>query len=353
MRIMRHTLLGLAVMCLIIGFGCTIPVCAGSYSDPVSISIPYTQDYSADSKRAGDVFTYQIKTVNGAPAPQGSSTFSIKATNPKKAEKGTLTFKAVFPAPGEYQYQIKAQSGPKVEGVELDQNVYTAYVLVKNNSDGGLVQSTVKVNSNKSKKKVESLTFNPKYNPPTAAPTKPTRQQPTTVAPTNNGNGGNGGNGGNARAAAPAAAPAAQANAPTPQGIDDGNTPLADIGEDGIPQAAPDQEGTWAILNLLLMIATALLAIILVIRYFGRIDTDADEYIIRREGKWRLAGIIPAVGAIVAFILTETIPGNQPVLTDEWTPLMAIIFAVAIALGIFAYKHYGSKNGEQTTGAQA
>lgn len=336
MRRIRQTLLGLAVICLIIGFGCTVPVSAGSYSDPVNVSIPYTHDYKADSKRTGDVFTYQVTPKSGAPAPD-KSTFDVKA-DPKKSVTGDVKLKITFPKPGSYLYSIKVKSGPSADGIKLDKTVYTVQVLVKNASNGGLAVKQVQMTSSQSDNKQGSLYFNPSYTAPKAV-TRPISTPDGNAAPART-----------ARNAANPAAPAQAPAAPVDNGPIDNGPNLANIGDDEGPQAAPNR-GTWAILNLLLMIATILIALILAVRFFGRIDTDEDEYVIRRGGKLRLGGIVFAVVSVVTFLLTETIAGNRPVLTDEWTPFMALIFVLAAVLGIVAYKHYSSDDGEQMVGA--
>lgn len=339
MRRIRQTLLGLAVICLIIGFGCTVPVSAGSYSDPVNVSIPYTHDYKADSKRTGDVFTYQVTPKSGAPAPD-KSTFDVKA-DPKKSVTGDVKLKITFPKPGSYLYSIKVKSGPSAEGITLDKTVYTVQVLVKNASNGGLAVKEVRMTSNKSDKKQAALYFKPSYTAPPAV-TRPisTPDDDDTATPARTAR----------NAANPAAAPAQAPAAPVDDAPVDVAPDFANIGDDEGPQAAPDA-GVWAILNLLLMIATILIALILAVRFFGRVDTDEDEYVIRRGGKLRLGGIVFAVASVVTFLLTETIPGNRPVLTDEWTPFMALIFVLAAVLGFAAYKHYSSGNDEQMAGA--
>ena len=72
------------------------------------------------------------------------------------------------------------------------------------------------------------------------------------------------------------------------------------------------------------MLLTALLSLIMLARYFRR-----------REGIIRLGSIIPAIVAIIAFVVTENM-ANPMVLTDKWTVLMLIILAVQVAAGIVA-----------------
>ncbi|MBQ3322130.1 MAG: InlB B-repeat-containing protein [Firmicutes bacterium] len=158
----------------------------------------------------------------------------------------------------------------------------------------------------------------------TAAPTPTPTPTPT---PNNPG-------GGTAAAAAPAAAPQVIADEPTPTTIVD----------EPAPKAAP---AYWALINLLCAIATALLSLIMLIRYFGKrkdeeelADPATGEMVTRdveeqRGGLARIASLIPAIGGIIAFILTEDM--SLPMaMVDKWTVLMIVILAIQAGVGIVA-----------------
>ena len=61
------------------------------------------------------------------------------------------------------------------------------------------------------------------------------------------------------------------------------------------------------------------------------------EYTLKKKGLWRLASLIPALGAILAFILTEDM-SLPMILVDRWTILMVIIGLVQILVAIFSKK---------------
>ena len=61
-----------------------------------------------------------------------------------------------------------------------------------------------------------------------------------------------------------------------------------------------------------------------------RDGVEADE---NKRNKWKFLGLIPGIGGIVAFILTENMR-NQMTLVDKWTILMVVILAVAVVLAI-------------------
>jgi len=139
--------------------------------------------------------------------------------------------------------------------------------------------------------------------------------------------------GGNAVATVlPAAAPIVDTPVPTT------------IDEPAPPKAV---NAYWALINLLCAIATALLSLIMLIRYFGkrkdeeeltdpatgeRVTRDVEE---QRGGLARIASLIPAIGGIIAFLLTEDM--SLPMaMVDKWTVLMIVILAIQAGVGIVA-----------------
>ena len=74
---------------------------------------------------------------------------------------------------------------------------------------------------------------------------------------------------------------------------------------------------------------------------------------IRRKGVLRLISLVPMIGAIVAFILTEDMTAEMQ-LVDKFTILMIFILAVQIVIAAFAkVKKDDDDNEEQGEGAQA
>ena len=142
---------------------------------------------------------------------------------------------------------------------------------------------------------------------------------------------------------------------PTPDG--DGGGPAvaaaAPIVDTPVPttidEPAPPKavNAYWALINLLCTIATALLSLIMLIRYFGkrkdeeeltdpatgeRVTRDVEE---QRGGLARIASLIPAIGGIIAFLLTEDM--SLPMaMVDKWTVLMIVILAIQAGVGIVA-----------------
>ena len=130
----------------------------------------------------------------------------------------------------------------------------------------------------------------------------------------------------------PANTPAPQTPAPEPEAVPDEPAPLA-------PEASAEPEtGAWALLNLIAAVAACGLSIF---RVAGLRDEDSDED--NRKGL-RLATLVPAIGSVVAFILTENM--SLPMhLIDGWTPLMLGILVAQGVLTTFAR----NKDEEQQT----
>ncbi|MEN6419784.1 MAG: InlB B-repeat-containing protein [Clostridiaceae bacterium] len=100
-----------------------------------------------------------------------------------------------------------------------------------------------------------------------------------------------------------------------------------------IPDAQTPLAGpSWALLNLILTGLTVL-GIATMFTMLGKKRNDPSV----KKGKvFRLSTLIPAVGAIVAFLLTENLK-NPMALTDQWTILMAgitLVQGLLIALGL-------------------
>ncbi len=124
--------------------------------------------------------------------------------------------------------------------------------------------------------------------------------------------------------------------------IEEDETPFDD-GEDVIidEQDVPFSSGaSWALINLLLAIFTALISLALIITYFkGKDDEewDMDEAERKRKGQFRILSAVIAIIAIITFILTEDM-SNPMVLIDRWTILMAIYTAIQLIVARLAKK---------------
>ena len=122
--------------------------------------------------------------------------------------------------------------------------------------------------------------------------------------------------------------------------IEDTQAPLAahaqTVEDIEIPKTAA-ATGSWALINLLAAIGTGLMSLILLIGCFGRKEDEEDEdaETVNRKRGVRIASLIPAVGAAIAFILTENMTLKMQ-LTDRWTIMMLIILAIQFVVALLA-----------------
>lgn len=126
-------------------------------------------------------------------------------------------------------------------------------------------------------------------------------------------------------------APAAQEPAEE-EVVPETDTPLAQapaeqetIGNSETPLAASN--GGWALLNLILAAVTVLGGVLLLA--LGN-----------KHNAWRLAGLIPALAAIVAFLVTENLSMSM-VFADRWTLLMALIVLIQAGIAVLSRKGEG------------
>ena len=118
---------------------------------------------------------------------------------------------------------------------------------------------------------------------------------------------------------------------------------LEDIDDDDTPLAGP---ATWALINLIAMIFTVCIAVGMIVTYFRKKDgeeekqnadgtkrelTDEEQEENERR-KSKFFGLIPGIGSVITFFLTEDMSGKM-ILTDRWTVLMFAILVIGAALG--------------------
>ncbi len=127
---------------------------------------------------------------------------------------------------------------------------------------------------------------------------------------------------------------------------EDGQAQIVDIAEEDTPLAAGTEtnNSAWALVNLISMIVTAILAIILLIQAFKKKDEEEEAQMTedqiedeKKRKRRKLLGLIPAIVAIVAFVLTEDI-FSPMAFVDKWTILMIIILVVEALVCYFTRK---------------
>lgn len=350
---------------LFVSLICSIKVPA---AETVEMTIPYIQTWTNHSNRSevDNTFTYRLSPADSStPQPEesrdGYYTFSASGN-----EQGELICHVSFTSPGYYRYQVEADVSDPQNGYTYETETYTVTLMVLN-GDGGLRIGPMTI-QDEDLSKYEAIPFQVSYfeQQPVApvipeqptTPTEPTipeqptaPQQPTSpiqpvtpVTPT-----------ARTTPTRPGTVPAAV------------NTPAAvqaqpetqEIAEEVIPEAAPaeeditdgqapranydtgEQEETryWALLNLLLAIATIIVCICDIVLYFRKKkdkDDDEqhqedDEQKQKRKLWLRIATIVPAAAGVTLFLITENIH-NPMRLADKWTIWHVIILVIAAVL---------------------
>ena len=135
-----------------------------------------------------------------------------------------------------------------------------------------------------------------------------------------------------------------------PQGANNDSTKPADnnpvdIEDETTPLAAGAKEA-WALINLICVIASAVLAVVLLVSKHRKADEDQKEESGEeanhdnksKRSTWaKVAGVVEAVIAVVAFFLTEnlTLPMAW---VDNWTILMVVLLIFSIVTLVFGLK---------------
>ena len=134
--------------------------------------------------------------------------------------------------------------------------------------------------------------------------------------------------------------------------------PEPEVIEPDDPPLAPLPTGAWALVNLILMLLTVLASLLLLLGYLGKKKhTERDEYGNERidytrnkKGFWRVASLIPAVAAVIAFVLTENMKLPM-IMVDRWTLLMAVIAVLQLIVAVMSKKQKESQDEEDEANA--
>ena len=111
-----------------------------------------------------------------------------------------------------------------------------------------------------------------------------------------------------------------------PEVIEDEETPLA-----------PMAGGAWALVNLVLMILTVLASLLMLLGVIGKKRGR------NNKSFWRIASLIPAIGALAAFVLTENMKLPMA-MVDRWTLLMVIIAVLQLIVAAMSKKQNESED---------
>ena len=122
-----------------------------------------------------------------------------------------------------------------------------------------------------------------------------------------------------------------------------GLMPMAAFADDaGFDEIAAGQiplssDASWALVNLIACLLTALLTIVCLVNRREKED-GSDE----RETCIRISLLLPTVASVTIFVLTENVR-NLMAMVDAWTPVMLVILVANCVLCLSASRKSGRK----------
>lgn len=372
------TLSMLAVLC--VG---TITVLAAN--TPVSISLTVVNQVTGDTPSSEKTFTYRLTPVDTSnPMPSattvtenGSVYAEISISGSGSKSFGVMT----YDAPGVYQYTVD-EMDTSATNYTIDTTVYDVFVYITTDADG-VLSAMVNVYEQGSSYKSSAILFQNEYNDPTVVPTateEPEEEPEPTPTPTMTPRPLTAATATPAMTAMPTITSTATAVpvpvaavTPVPEDAAE-SVPLEDTSgllttlQDFIaPLAGLLSTGeAWALLNLLLCIATVAMSLILLVGYFYKRKAEQDDEAEdaptaeeaalaeaygegdaqqkkreqrkrKNKGFARVFSILPAVFGVILFILTEDMT-TPMIIIDRWTLAMVLIFLVQVFVAIQSRK---------------
>lgn len=364
MRIIRHRLNNrianaavMVVLCvLLVGL---IPI-RDVLAAGMEVNLPYQQTWTNKSgRKAANTFSYRMTAADAnSPMPAESSSgiydFSLTGTT-----SGNQTLHFAFSKPGYYHYTVTPTTGGLSKYYTYKPPVYDVMIMVVNGASGLQIGAMTIEDSARAKSgdkaKFAALVYNASYKYKTKKP--PSRPQTPTHA------------GGTA--------PEPESGE-YPDGYDPGTPEVTPGVTPGDPEPAKpgiDIEGEdyWALLNLILMILTVIIAIFDVILYFhdpdddeeedeegktnaGRSGAGAEEQAeddesddVKKHGLIRILALIVAIISVIVFFLTEDM--RLPMeWVDEYTIWMIILFVIEVILAFLSRKTEEDEDDEEEGG---
>lgn len=328
------------------------------YAAELEVRIPYEQVWVNDSAENPDsTFEYRLTAAEGMPVPEEAEGGEVILTLTGNTA-GDLILHLPVNKPGYYTYNVSPVNSSRSSRYTVDTTDYEVTFMVINGAAGLEVGVSV-IQNPQTGRKFDALEYTQtyRYRPPQDDPGDEPSGNTPGITP-------GGAAQGNVAAQQPApgnppgevigqdAAPGGEEPATT---IDETGPPLVQHGED-----------YWALLNLILMLLTILVALCDIIFYFVRPGSDREEERkgrvpederwqnrFARRGLLRILAVIAAILSVILFFLTEDMRLPREWI-DEYTIWMVILFAAALLFALLSHKR--EKDGddgasaEQTTG---
>lgn len=307
-----------------------------AFAAGMEVDLPYEQTWSNNSGRSvNNTFKYELTAADSSSPAPAESTDGVYAFELTGNAKGQKTLHFAFAKPGYYYYNIKPLTTGLAKEYTYDPLEYELMIMVVNGSEG--LEVAAMTLQDKDLAKYSALEYDASY----TAPPVPPEEEPDDP-----------GGGGNQGERNPAARAADQVIEPT--AITEPVPPTA-IPDPETPQGILDEPDDWALLNLILMILTVLLAIIDGVLYYrDPRDKYGDEYEyedeeLKRHGLPRILAIVAAICSVILFFLTEDM--TEPMIwVDEYTIWMMLLFVATAILTMMSKKDIDEEGEQPATG---
>ncbi len=130
--------------------------------------------------------------------------------------------------------------------------------------------------------------------------------------------------------------------------VNNNDTPTANVNENEVPLAYKlySSEDYWALLNLILVFVSIIIAICLIILVFWN-NRKEDEHIeVNNRWPFRIVAVISAIVSAIVFLITEDM-SNPMVFIDQYTLLMAIITCITALFAFISLHREEEKEDEE------
>lgn len=130
--------------------------------------------------------------------------------------------------------------------------------------------------------------------------------------------------------------------------VNNNDTPTANVDENEVPLAPKlySSEAYWALLNLILVFVSIIIAICLIILVFWNNRKEDEQIEVNNKWPFRIVAAISAIVSAIVFLITEDM-SNPMVFIDQYTLLMAIITCITALFAFISLHKEEEKEDEE------
>ena len=130
--------------------------------------------------------------------------------------------------------------------------------------------------------------------------------------------------------------------------VNNNGAPTTNVDENKVPLAPKlySSEAYWALLNLILVFVSIIIAICLIILVFWNNRKEDEQIKVNNRWPFRIVAAISAIVSAIIFLITEDM-SNPMVFIDQYTLLMAIITCITALFAFFSLHREEEKKDEE------